>query len=200
MFPNTDVDIDVKPFDLQTVFPGAVRASNYQNGKLTSHPCGAYLQSVPTDPITGFAAAPYELAEQLGCFKLDFLHVHIYDHFESREEITELLKIDPDWSLLEIPSVVKQLFQVSKQYELLEQTKPRSVIELADVLALMRPQKRYMLKQYLLQPLKIREMLYNQESGESAGYAFKKAHAIAYALVIVLQLHLIKGGIKFGEV
>ncbi len=197
---ETDVDIDVKPFDLETVFPGAVRASQYHGEKLGPHPCGAYLQTVPTDPITGLAAAPYQLATALGCFKIDFLHIHIYDHFSTREEITELLKLEPDWNLLTIPGVVKQLFQLSKQLELLEQVQPRSINALADVLALMRPQKRYMLNAYLRDPEKIQKMLYTKEPGEAAGYAFKKSHAIAYALAIVLQLHLIKGGIKFGEV
>ena len=85
---------------------------------------------------------------------------------------------------------------MSKHYDLIEQVKPTSILELADCLALIRPQKRFMLKKYLENPAKIREQLYKSESW-SDGYAFKKAHAIAYAMVIVLQLHLIKGGIKF---
>jgi hypothetical protein len=191
-----DIDIDVvSNFDSKKIFPGSVKASLYRDEKLTPHPCGVYFQDVPTDPLTGLSAVPYERAEELGCFKIDFLHVHVYDHFTSREEIKELLKYDPDWSLLSIPSVVGQLFQLSKHYDLISQVKPSSVVQIADCLTLIRPQKRYMLKKYLEHPDKIREMLYKSESGD--GYAFKKAHAVAYAMVIVLQLHLIKGGIKF---
>jgi len=191
-----DIDIDCPSnMDPGKIFPGSVRASQYKNGKLTPHPCGVYFQDVPTDPITKLAAVPYEQAEELGCFKVDFLHLHVYDHFTSREEIVELLKHDPDWSLLNIPSVVGQLFHLSKHFDLIAQIKPRSVLEIADCLSLIRPQKRFMLKKYLENPLKIRAELYKHEAGD--GYAFKKAHAIAYALVIVLQLHLIKGGIKF---
>jgi len=162
---------------------------------LAPHPCGVYFQDVATDPITGLSAIPYEQAEELGCFKIDFLHVHVYDHFTSRAEIKELLKHEPDWGLLEIPSVVAQLFQVSKHHELLNQIKPKSIIELSDCLALIRPQKRFLLKYYLSNRVKARIDLYKQEPG--SGYAFKKGHAISYAMVIVLQLHLIKFGIKF---
>ena len=163
--------------------------------KLTPHPCGVYFQKVPTDPLTELSAVPYEEAEELGCFKIDFLHLHVYDHFTSRDEMKEFLKHEPDWDLLKIPSVVEQLFQLSKHYDLIQQIKPRSILEIGDCLALIRPQKRFMLKAYLENPEKIRRELYKQEIG--GGYGFKKAHAICYALVIVLQLHLIKGGINF---
>lgn len=192
-----DIDVDVpSSFDPLKLFPTAVRASQLKDEKLTPHPCGVYFQEVPKDPLTGLSAIPYDRAEDLGCFKLDFLHVHVYDHFTSREEIKELLRHDPDWGLLEIPSVVDQLFQVSKHFELLSKVKPHSMIELADCLALIRPQKRYLMKYYLEDRDKTREFLYKKEPGGD-GYAFKKAHAVAYAMVIVLQLHLIKGGIKF---
>lgn len=191
-----DVDIDVPAaFDLGIFGPTIVRASTYQNKKLMPHPCGVYFQEVPTDPITGLAAVPYKVADALGCFKVDFLHLHIYDYFSSKEEIKELIKIDPDWTLLAIPSVVDQLFQISKHFDLVNEVKPRSVMEIGDCLALIRPQKRFLMKYYLQDRKKTRrEHLYHFDQGD--GYAFKKAHAIAYAYVIILQLHLIKGGLK----
>lgn len=191
-----DIDIDVpSSFPIDRLFPNAVKASIYKDDKLTPHPCGVYFQELAKDPITGLAAIPYDLAEQTGAFKIDFLHLHVYDYFSSRAEITELINHDPDWSLLEIPSVVNQLFQVSKHGDLLAQVKPRSILELADCLTLIRPQKRFLLKYYLQDREKTRrEHLYKHEDGE-VGYGFKKAHAIAYAMVIVLQLHLIKGGV-----
>lgn len=193
---NTDIDIDIPAsIDPLSIFPDAIRASMYKDKKLTPHPCGIYFQDVPVDPITGLAAVPYEQAERLGCFKVDFLHLHVYDHFSSSEEIRELIKHDPDWTLLEIPSVVKQLFQISKHFDIVSQVRPVSVLQVADVLALIRPQKRFMLNFYLSNPIKARKELYRLEEG--SGYSFKKAHAIAYSLVIVLQLHLIKGGITF---
>lgn len=189
-----DVDIDCQTtVDLKKVFPTAVRASIYRDGKLTPHPCGVYFQEVPTDPISGLAAAPYELLEELGGFKIDFLHLRVYDHFSDRAEIQELLTIDPDWSLLLHQSVVSELFQISKHFDLVSKVRPTSVLELADCLALIRPQKRFMLNYYLRDPSAARADLYRVDGD---GYAFKKSHAISYALVIVIQLHLIKGGIK----
>lgn len=188
-----DIDVDVPPsFDAAKVFPKtAVKASMLRDGHLVPHPCGVYFQAVPVDPLTKLSAIPYEPAEELGLLKIDFLHLHVYAEFQSRDEIRELLKHDPDWKLLLIPSVVKKLFQISKHLDLLRQLKPESTEELADCLALIRPQKRYLLPLYLRDPLKARTLLYTKEEGEA--YGFKKAHAIAYALVIVLQLHLEKG-------
>lgn len=191
-----DIDVDCRSdFNPAEIFPSAVKASLLRDEKLAPHPCGVYFQDVPKDPLSGLSAVPYDKADELGCFKVDFLHVYVYDHFESREEIQGLLKHDPDWKLLEIPSVVAQLFQVSKHHELLAQLKPTSILELADCLALIRPQKRYVKDLYLRNRLEARKSLYTKEPGE--GYAFKKAHAVAYAMVIVLQLHLIKNGITF---
>lgn len=192
-----DIDIDCASYvDPSKIFKNVVKASIYKDEKLTPHPCGVYFQDVPTDPITKLSAIEYQRAEAVGCFKIDFLHLHVYDHFSSREEITQFLKYEPDWDLLKIPSVVEQLFQLSKHYDLINQVNPRSVIQLADCLALIRPQKRFILKYYLQDPEKYRVELYKQEVG-SDSYSFKKAHAIAYALVVKLQLHLIKNGIKF---
>lgn len=191
-----DIDIDLQTtFDPLKVFDGAIRASVYRDGKLTPHPCGVYFQQVPTDPVTKLAAVPYEVAEELGCFKVDFLHLKVYDHVRSRAELKRLLATPPDWPLLQIPSVVVQLFQLAKHGELLERVKPRSIEEVADVMALIRPQKRYLLDYYLRNPAQARGLLYQLDEG--SGYAFKKAHALAYALVTVVQLHLIKSGVKF---
>ena len=120
----------------------------------------------------------------------------MYAHFSSHDEIKELIKHPPDWTLLKIPSVVDQLFQLSRHYDLVSQVAPTSVIELADCLALIRPQKRFLLKYYLQDRVKFRPELYKFEKHDE-GYAFKKSHAIAYALVVILQLHLIKFGVKF---
>lgn len=193
---GTDIDIDcASSFDPSKIFSGVVKASQLKDKKLTPHPCGVYFQDVPKDPLTGLAAVPYKEAEDLGCFKVDFLHLHVYDHFSSREEIKELLKHEPDWDLLKIPSVVEQLFQLSKHFDLIQQIKPRSILAVSDCLALIRPQKRFILNYYLNDPVRYRPELYKQEV--EGGYGFKKAHSLAYSLVVVLQLHLIKGGIQF---
>lgn len=161
--------------------------------ELAPHPCGAYFQTLPKDPITNLAAITYERAEELGALKIDFLNLTALLPFNNREEMLELLEVEPDWTLLRIPSVVDKLFQVKAQFEILNKIKPTSILELADCLALIRPQKRYLLEKYLQDKVRWRKDLYSAGGGE--GYGFKKAHAISYAMIIVLQLHLSKAGI-----
>ena len=96
-----DIDIDFKPdFNPLDYFKDAVRASRVEKGELRPHPAGAYLQEMPKDPLTNLAAIPFDEAEELGYFKIDFLHISLLEDFESKEEIRALLKLEPDWSLL----------------------------------------------------------------------------------------------------
>ena len=185
-----DIDIDVRPdFDL-SIFGRTVKASMVEDSKLLKHPCGVYFQNIPEHK--GLAAIPYKEAEALGYYKLDFLHNHVYSHFSSREEILELIKIEPNWDLLLDEEQVPKLFQLARHADLLRKVKPRSILELSDCLALIRPGKKEYLPGYLVAREKVRPFLY---SSDSEGYAFKKSHSVSYAMVIVLQLHLIEGGI-----
>lgn len=187
-----DIDIDFKTkFTPTEVFDQAITASRVVNNELVKHPCGHYFQHIPVDPITGLSAIPYEDAEELGFFKIDFLHLSTLDIFTSKDQIRELIKIEPDWSLLEREDVVVKLFQISKQFELVNQLRPKSVVELADCIALIRPGKKYLIPAYLQDKDAVRPELYKRVND---GYYFKKSHAISYALTIVLQLHLIEFG------
>lgn len=188
-----DIDIDFSPsFDVKDVFSDVIIASRVENGKLVKHNVGAYFQRIPVDSQTGLSAIPYDRAEEFGYFKIDFLHLHNLKWFESKEEIRTLVKTDPDWSLLQKREVVEKLFQIKKHYDIVSKVKPKSVVELADTIALIRPGKRQFLKAYLNDKKAIRPLLF-QDTG--TGYFYKKSHAISYALTIVLELHLIKGGV-----
>lgn len=188
---SADVDIDFRTdFKPEDVFSWT-KASIVKNEYLSPHPCGVYPQQIPVDDVTKLAAIPYAEAEELGFIKIDMLHLSVYDHFSSREEIKELLKIAPDWGLLLIPSEQKKLFQLSNHGDVLNAVKPKSIEDLADVLALIRPGKKQLLKLYLSHKDATRRALYARDE---SGYSFKKSHAIAYAMVIVLQLHLIATG------
>jgi DNA polymerase III alpha subunit len=188
-----DVDIDFKTdFDPLVYFKEAIRASMVKNKELIKHPAGAYFQPIPIDPVTNLASIPYEQAEELGYFKIDFLHLSLLDCFENKQQIRTLLKKEPDWQLLQSPTIVSKLFQVHRHYNLLAEVKPVSVQELADCIALIRPGKRHLLNPYIKDPEVVRQELYRKPDD---GYYFKKSHAIAYSLTIVLQLHLVKAGI-----
>lgn len=188
-----DVDIDFRTdFDPLTIFEDAIRASRVQDGELKAHTAGVYFQHIPKDKITGLAAIPYDKAEELGYFKIDFLHLSFLDNFESKDEIRVLLDKEPDWMLMQSPDTVPKLFQLHKHFELVSRVKPQSVQELADCIALIRPGKRYLLDAYIKDRDVVRSELYTKPEDGRAW--FKRPHAIAYALTIVLQLHLIKVG------
>lgn len=187
-----DVDIDVPSnFDAMKVFPKWTRASVVRDGKLTPHPCGVYPQQISKDPISGLSAIPYSEAEELGFLKVDFLHVSAYNNFKSREEIETLSRLEPEWSLLQLPSTWPKLFQLSKHGDLLIAAKPNGIIEVADCMALIRPGKKTLIGLYTKNKEQARRALFAKDD---TGYSFKKSHAYAYALVVKLQLHLISQG------
>jgi DNA polymerase III alpha subunit len=188
-----DIDLDFpSAFNPPDIFKQAIPASMVKKGELVKHNCGYYLQEMPVDKVSGLAAIPYENADKFGYFKFDFLHLSLLDHFSSKEEIQTLIKIEPDWSLLLDEKCVIKLFQLSKHYDLLQCVEPTSVVELADCIALIRPGKRQLLGDYLRDKEQTRPLLYRQGSDDKS--AFRKSHSTAYALTIVLQLHLIAQG------
>lgn len=187
-----DVDIDTQPsFDSMKVFPQWVRASVVREGKLTPHPCGVHPQAIPRDLMTGLSAIPYDEAEELGYLKVDFLHLSAYTQFQSRAEIDQLLALEPNWTLLQLPSTWPKLFQLSKHGDLLVAVKPKNIEELADCMALIRPGKKVLIGLYTKARADARRALYAKDEN---GYSFKKSHALAYSFVVHLQLHLIEQG------
>lgn len=188
-----DIDIDLQTsFKPEEIFNQGVRAMVIREEEATPHACGFYLQNMPKDPFTGLAAIPYDKAEDVGYYKIDFLHLSVYDYFDSKEQIDELLKLEPDWTLLNKKENVEKLFQLSRHFDILQKIKPKSIEDLADANALIRPGKKELLNIYITNKELARRMLYARN--EDGGYSFKRSHAIAYALVIVLQLHLIAIG------
>lgn len=190
-----DIDLDFRTdFNPIKYFPLAVRASMVEKGVLKKHTVGAYFQNIPKDKVTELSAIPYKTAEELGYFKIDFLHLNLLDIFESKEEIRELLKIEPDWSLLEEQEIVEKLFQIHRHFDIVSKIKPASIQELADTIALIRPAKRFLLDAYISDKEKVRKEIYRKPD-DPKKYYFKRSHSIAYSLNIVLQLHLIKAEI-----
>lgn len=187
-----DVDIDVPTnFEALKLFPMWTKASVVREGKLTPHPCGVYPQALPKDPMTGLSAIPYGEADDLGYLKVDFLHVSAYNGFKTRGEIEQYLALEPNWSLLQLSSTWPKLFQLSKHGDMLTALKPKNIQELADCMALIRPGKKTLIGLYTKAKSQARLALYAKDE---SGYSFKKSHAYAYAMVVVLQLHLIEQG------
>jgi hypothetical protein len=184
-----DIDIDLKSdFKLERVFNTAVPASTVENGVLKRHLVGAYFQTIPKDPITHLAAIPYEKAEELGYLKVDFLNLALLKHFEAKEEVKYYASREPKWENLRDREFVEQLFHISKHFDIVDKVKPRSILELADVLALIRPGKMVLLDKYLKNKAVVRKELYNKHQAAH----LRKSHAIAYAVNIVINMNLLE--------
>ena len=150
------------------------------------HNTGIYCTSIPYNPMTGISTIDYREAENRGYFKIDFLNVSVYEGVKSKQHLTKLLETEPLWDLLLEDEFVNKLFHVNGHGSILRQMKPTSIEQLAAVLAMIRPAKRYLIgKDWTTVMTEIWTKPENDE------YYFKKAHAVAYAHVIVVQMNLI---------
>jgi hypothetical protein len=92
----------------------------------------------------------------------------------------------PIWQLLEHKDFVDQVFHLSGHDDLLKQLKPTSVDQLAATLAIIRPAKRYLAEKDW-QTI-ANEVWTKPTNGE---YFFKKAHAYAYAVSVIVHMNLL---------
>jgi hypothetical protein len=188
-----DIDIDFVDRDLTlSLFKHSV-ASRAENGKLVKHNTGIYLHDVPVNAETNLCAIPYERGEELGYFKIDFLNVGIYKGVRDEEHLNQLIVQEPLWDLLEQDDFVDLLFHVNGHGSILRQMKPKNIEQLAAVLAMIRPAKRYLIGKNWTTVL---EEVWKKPDNEE--YYFKKSHATAYALAIVVQMNLICEQISYG--
>lgn len=178
-----DIDIDFPNRDAVLDIIEHVPAS-LKNGK--RHNTGVYCHKIPKNPLTGNAAIDYQEADSRGYFKIDFLNVGVYKGVKSEDHLVELMNREPIWDLLLQEDFVNMLFHLNGHIEILKKTKPKSVEQLAAVLAIIRPAKRHLVDKDWSEILK--EVWVKPTSDE---YYFKKAHAIGYAMAVVVQMNLI---------
>jgi len=184
-----DIDIDFQDRNKILEIIKHVPATIEQNGVFKKHNTGVYCTEIPRNPLTGQASIDYKKAEQQGYFKIDFLNVGAYNGIQNEQHLINLLNTEPVWELLGEKEICDQLFHVNGYHTLLAELKPASIEELAMVLALIRPGKKHLVpvcKDQGFQAIKNDIWVKTEDS-----YFFKKAHAISYAGVIVVQLNLI---------
>lgn len=192
-----DIDIDTQTKTDRSIFGTRAMIYNKDQQKIMPHPSGIYLEVVPIDGITGFAAFDYEYGNDAGFQKVDILHNTSYDQFASKAELIDILSQadDFDWGILSKESNVKQLPHIANHFDLIQQVNPKSVDDLADVLALIRPGKRDLLQTYLKHKKQARRQLFLRSPD---GMIFKKSHAISYALMIVcVAIKKLDSGVRF---
>ncbi len=188
-----DIDIDFLDRDQALKLFKYIGASRADNGKLVKHNTGIYMHEVPVNALTGLCAIPYDVAEEKEYFKIDFLNVSIYKGVESEEHLVRLMEATPLWDLLLDDSFTNLLFHVNGHGSILREMKPESVEQLAAVLAMIRPAKRYLIGKDWTTVMN--EVWTKPENDE---YYFKKSHATAYAMAIVVQMNLICEKISYG--
>jgi hypothetical protein len=192
-----DVDIDFADRDIILSALPHIPASRKDKGQVKKHSTGVYFQQMPVDPATGLATIDYETAENRGYFKLDFLNVSAYQGIKNEEHIKQLMSVEPLWDLLYEKEVCDQLLHINGYDNLLSVLKPTSIEELATVLALIRPGKKHLLKQCAEQGFSsIADEIWKKPEDDE--YYFKKAHAISYAHLIVMQLNKICESVSYG--
>ena len=189
--PDIDIDFADRSKALEH-FKHAAAAID-DNGTFKKHNTGIYCTSIPYNPLTRLSTIDYKEAEDRGYFKIDFLNVSVYEKVKDRTHLKNLMETEPLWDLLLQDDFTDLLFHVNGHGNLLKQMKPSSIEELAMCLALIRPAKRHLVgKTWTEIGLEIWEKPTNGE------YYFKKAHAVAYAHVIVVQMNLICEGVSYG--
>jgi DNA polymerase III alpha subunit len=185
-----DIDIDfadrTKVLDKIKHVPAAI-----DNSK--KHNTGVYCTSIPYNPLTHMSSIEYKEAEERGYFKIDFLNVSIYKDVRDETHLKTLMETEPLWDLLEQDDFSNLLFHVSGHGAILRQMKPKTIPQLAAVLAMIRPAKRYLIGKDWDSVMT--EIWTKPENDE---YFFKKSHATAYAAAIVVQMNLICEQISYG--
>ena len=188
-----DIDIDFVNREEALKLFKHIDASRIDNNKLVKHNTGVYFHEVPVNAVSGVSAVPYDQADDAGYFKIDFLNVRIYKGVRDEAHLIQLMETEPLWDLLEQDEFTQNLFHVNGHGSILRQSKPKSIEELAAVLAMIRPAKRYLIGKDWTTIMT--EVWTKPENDE---YYFKKSHAIAYATAIVVQMNLICEQVSYG--
>ena len=183
----TDIDIDFVDRSKVLEIIKHVPASIDGNKK---HNTGVYVQPIPINPLTGYANIDYKTAEERGYFKIDFLNVSAYQGVRNEDHLVQLLNTEPLWDLLHEKEVCDQLFHINGYHTLLRMLNPKTIEELAMILAMIRPGKKHLVPICKDQGFQaIKDDIWVKPINDS--YTFKKSHGHSYAALIIVQLNLI---------
>ncbi len=188
-----DVDIDFADREQILKVVKHTAAMQHDGNKERKHNTGVYFHHVPTNPFTGLCTLDYKQAEDAAWFKIDLLNVGIYSNFTSNEQIDDLLDKEPMWELLEHKDVIQQLFHIHNHSDTVIRMKPKSIEQLAMVLAVIRPGKKHLIGRGWIE---IEKEVWTKTEDV---YSFKKSHAIGYSAAIVLQLNQLAYSINSGK-
>ena len=177
-------DIDIDFADRNVVLNKLKhRVAKLDTGK--KHNTGVYFTEVPHNPLDNVSTLDYKQAEDRGYFKVDLLNVSIYEKVKNEKHLIELMTKQPMWQLLEAKDFSDQVFHLNGHSTILQKLKPTSIEQLAAVLAIIRPSKRYLINKSWDEIMK--EVWVKPKEG----YFFKKSHATSYAVAVIVHMNLI---------
>ena len=181
-----DIDIDFADRDIILEKLRHHAATIITDKDQNKHKTGVYFQDIPTDPFTKRSSIDYKEAEARGYYKIDMLNVSIYKDIKNGQHLNRLMAKEPDWTLLENKEIVDELFHLNGHFDVVSKLKPKSIEQLAAVLAIITQAKKYLMNSDWA---KIEKEVWVKPKDDS--YFFKKAHAYGYAHAIVLQMNLL---------
>ena len=184
---NSDVDLDFADREQVISLLDVTSASILRNGEMVKHNTGVYATDIPQDPFTARASLDYDVAEDRGYVKLDFLNVNLYKQVRDEAHLIELMR-EPDWAKLYDPGFCAQLMHVNAHYDTLIKMPEavNTIPRLAMFLAIIRPAKRHLVGKTWKE---VAETVWDKPDDDT--YYFKKAHAIAYSNLVVVNMNLL---------
>ena len=184
---KSDVDIDFADREQVIGLLDVTSASILRNGEMVRHNTGVYATDIPQDPFTSQASLDYDVAEDRGYVKLDFLNVNLYKQVRDEAHLIELMR-EPDWAKLYDPDFCAQLMHVNAHYDTLIKMPEavNTIPRLAMFLAIIRPAKRHLVGKTWKE---VAETVWDKPDDDT--YYFKKAHAIAYSNLVVVNMNLL---------
>lgn len=187
MNKSFDVDLDFGDRNAALAVLPHTPASILRDGKLVKHNSGVYVGPVPTDALTGQCSLDYNVAEDFGYIKLDFLNVNLYQQIRDDAHLQELMTTIPPWEKLKDKTFVEQIIHIGNHFDLLQRMPEpvNSIPRMAMFLAVIRPAKRHLAGKRWAD---VAKTVWEKETDGS--YGFKKSHACAYAHLVVVNMNL----------
>ena len=181
-----DIDIDFADRQKLLDLIPHTRATIIDKKGIKTHNTGVYFVTTPSMSNDNQCSLDYQVADALGYFKVDLLNVNIYSQVKSRHHLQQLIDTPPPWGKLQDKEFVDQLFHLNNHFEVVGTLKPITLEQLAACLAIIRPAKRSLLHKGWDEILK---HVWTKPTDNA--YYFKKAHAMSYAMAVMIHMNLI---------
>ena len=184
---NFDIDIEFANRDVALAHLKHFNASiSKSEGVFNKHATGVYFTDIPHN-AHGLSTIDYKAAEERGYFKVDMLNVSVYEKVTSEEHLVKLMTTEPPWTKLLDKQFCEQLIHIGNYHWMIQRLAEPidSIPRLAMFLALIRPGKKHLVGKLWKE---ISQTIWDKTDD---GYYFKKAHAVAYAHLVVVHMNLI---------